>query len=222
MSSILPSSPTVPRPGVILEHVDYALGIGDLLVRRGKGAVDDLCLRWMDSDLADEAGAPIAQTVRFQALEVAEVDIDDADRLHIDGPRRRQAQRLGHQVGFDDLHAQLESYLANPARGFAEALAITPKSMNQLLDRYRKQGHFGVETIAYGEVEAPTPTTRCLTDQERDFEMAISLTTHNPKLSRELLTHLDGDATAARLVALSDTMPTDESDQALRLLREAG
>ena len=129
--------------------------------------------------------------------------------------------RLGHQVGFDDLHAQLESYLADPARGFAEAFAITPKSMNQLLDRYRKQGHFGVETIAYGEVEAPTPTTRCLTDQERDLELAISLTTHNPKLSRELLTNLDGDATAARLVALSDTMPTDESDQALRLLREA-
>lgn len=129
--------------------------------------------------------------------------------------------RLGDQVGFDDLHVQLESYLADPARGFVEAFAITPKSMNQLLDRYRKQNRLGAETVAYGKVEPPIPTTRCLTDQERDFEMAVSLTTHNPKLSRELLTNLDGDATADRLVALSDTMPADESDQALRLIREA-
>ena len=129
--------------------------------------------------------------------------------------------RLGHQVGFDDLQQQLDTYLANPTRDFAEAFAITPKLMNQLLDGYRKRRRFGTESIAYREDESTMPATRCFTDQERDFEIAVSLTAHNPKLSRKLLTKFDGDPTATRLIALSHTVPADEPDQAMRLVREA-
>ena len=129
--------------------------------------------------------------------------------------------RLGHKVGFDDLRQQLDEYLVNPSRDFAEAFAISPTSLNQLLQRYRKRDRFGTESVTYQEIEATVPTTRCLTDQERDFELAVSLTAHNPMLARELLTNFDGDPTATRLTALSRTFNAEESAQALQLVHDA-
>jgi tetratricopeptide (TPR) repeat protein len=130
--------------------------------------------------------------------------------------------RLGHYVGFEDLRPALADYLNASPREFEASFGRDPDQLGLTLRRYLGRPRLPGEQVSIRAEEHVAPPGRCLSEAERDYELAASLTHHRPDLARTLLEPwLAGEPSADVLVVLARVQAREETDAAQTTLERA-
>ena len=124
----------------------------------------------------------------------------------------------GHEAGFPDLRPALGQYLAGTERDFQAAFGYSPQEAGELLDQYLKIHRLPRQTLALPRAEAPTPKRVCLTGDQRDYELALSITPLNSSIAVRVLEAIEPDVRF--LTALSQAVWND-GDRAQALVDQA-
>ena len=96
----------------------------------------------------------------------------------------------GHDAGFPDWRPALERYLSGTERDFEAAFGHSPTETANLLDRYLVTGQLPRQTLELPRSETPAPERECLADDERDYELAVSITPLNRPVAVRVLTRI--------------------------------
>ena len=115
--------------------------------------------------------------------------------------------RHGHDAGFPDRRPALERYLTATERDFEAAFGQSPGETGELLERYLETNRLPTRTLRLPESESPPPKRDCLTGDERDYELALSITPLNPTVAIRALESLQPDV--RHLTALSQALWND-------------
>ena len=124
----------------------------------------------------------------------------------------------GHDAGFPDWRPALEQYLASTGRDFEAAFGNSPQQAGELLNQYLKIHRLPPQTLALPRAEAPTPMRACLTGDQRDYELALSITPLNSSIAVRVLEAIEPDVRF--LTALSQAVWND-GDRAQALIDQA-
>ena len=124
----------------------------------------------------------------------------------------------GHEAGFPDLRPALGQYLAGTERDFQAAFGYSPQEAGELLNQYLKIHRLPRQTLALPRAEAPTPKRVCLTGDQRDYELALSITPLNSSIAVRVLEAIEPDVRF--LTALSQAVWND-GDRAQALVDQA-
>ena len=124
----------------------------------------------------------------------------------------------GHDAGFPDWRPALEQYLAGAGRDFEAAFGNSPREAGELLNQYLKVRRLPGQTLALPRAEASTPKRACLTGDQRDYELALSITPLNSRIAVRVLEAIEPDVRL--LTALSQAVWND-GDRAQALVDQA-
>ena len=128
---------------------------------------------------------------------------------------------LGHEAGFPDWRPALGRYLAGAERDFEAAFGQSPGGTGELLKQYLETRRLPRETLQLPQTKALTPKRVCLTGDERDYELALSITPLNRRVAIRVLEAMEPDV--KHLTARSQAVWSDRDhaqalvDQALAL-----
>jgi len=124
----------------------------------------------------------------------------------------------GHEAEFPDWRPALDRYLTATQRDFEAAFGQSPAELGELLKRYLALPRLPQTTIELPRTEAPPPKRACLTEEQRDYELALSVTPLNRRVAVRVLEAMEPEA--ATLAALSQAVWNDHG-RALALVNQA-
>ena len=134
--------------------------------------------------------------------------------------------RLGHHLDYPDFRPALSRYLEQPERSFANAFALPPSGMGELIEDYlrRPRHHIEFAQLPNSEeaaVQAPNGR-RCLNEAEGRLELARSIVHQNPRLAVRVLEHPPGgEVDPDWLTVQSEALSTVDYERAMAVIEEA-
>ncbi len=109
--------------------------------------------------------------------------------------------RLGQAAGFPDWRKSLAHYLKSPSRNFADSFGLTPEEAGTLLVEYLDHRPLPKESVELPLGERPNggvtplaPSPNCLSDEDRDYELALSILPLNRPVAMAALEKLPSSA----------------------------
>ena len=126
--------------------------------------------------------------------------------------------RHGHEAGYPDWRPALARYVSGAERDFDAAFGQSPTQAGELLKQYLDRRRLPGATLDLPRAETPSPTRRCLSAAERDYELALSITPLNRPVAIRALEAMAHDA--LRLTALARAV-WDDDERARNLVDRA-